>query len=490
MCGAIALFNFFEMKFQRIMNIVIPVNLKLLARMFDEAGHKLYIVGGYIRNAAAGLPASTDIDVTADVPSNLLKSFLPACRVVPVHKVLGTCLISLNGSIFEYAPFRSETYAPGGAHRPVSVTQAAGIREDCRRRDFTCNALYYDITGNKILDPFGGAADIQKKLMRAAVSPEHVFERDGLRLLRLARQSAEFGFDMDSGTFEAAKSRVHKLADISAERKQAELEKILNADKKYGVPDAHYTALLRLGELGAWQYMIPEMTEAIGCAQNPKYHKYDVYGHILQTVRAAPPEVRLAALMHDIGKAPVQAKDGNMYNHAEIGAMIACARLSQKGLRYPTQKVNETVRLVRNHMYDLNGATGIGKLRRFIAANWDIMEKLIALKKADAVAAGTAREAPVPRIETVYREMLAENCPVSLSGLKINGDDILAACPDAEPKKIGTLLNELLSEVIMLPKLNTRAWLLAMIEKRKGFLEQTTNCKERKTKNALASRTE
>ncbi|MDR1093020.1 MAG: HD domain-containing protein [Clostridiales bacterium] len=456
------------------MNIVIPVNLKTLAKMFEETGHKLYVVGGYIRNAAAGLPAATDIDLASDVPSYALRGMLRSCRVVPVNKHLGTCAITVNNSVFEYTPFRTEAYGPGGAHRPVAVAPAAGIREDCRRRDFTCNALYYDVGGNKILDPFGGVADIQKKVMRAAVSPEHVFERDGLRLLRLARQSAEMGFTVDPDTWETAKSRVGKLADISPERKQQELEKMLAADSRYGVPDAHYTALQRLGELGAWPFIAPEVAAGIGLAQPPEYHKYDVYEHTLQTVRVAPPDVRLAALFHDVGKAPAVALDGNMHRHAELGAAAARARLGQKGLKYPGQRVNETVRLVRCHMYDFNGMTGIGKLRQFIAANWDVMGKLLALKRADILGAGVLAEAPALRIEETYRQMKEENCPVALSDLKIDGNDVKAVLPGLEAKQIGVFLHSLLEEVVMNPSLNTREWLLPQLEKRAEKTTDTT----------------
>ena len=450
------------------MNIVIPVSLKTLAQQFLAAGSKLYIVGGYVRNAVMG-DFPTDIDITSNVAPERLRTILHNAKVTPVNKTLGTCIIAAGNQKYDYTPYRSETYAEGGAHRPLSVLFTNSMAEDSRRRDFTCNTLYYDILDNKILDPYGGVADINKKVLRAIVSPQHVFKRDGLRILRMVRQAAEMGFNVDPDTFNCARELVSQLKDISPERKRIELEKILAADQKYGVADAHYRGLKLIGELDAWQYIIPEIADGIGVIQNPKYHKSDVYEHTLLTVKYAPKEIRLAALMHDIGKPEALRQHGNMYKHPEIGAAITKERLSQTGLRYPNVTVLQICKIVRHHNYDLDGTTSLSKLRVFIAKNVSVIEDIIALKKADAMATGLVSEPVTVRIETVYDQMKAEKCPMRLSDLEINGADIFSAYPDVKKENMSKILRALLDEVVMNPSLNNKEWLIARAGKIVSF---------------------
>lgn len=445
------------------MNIIIPLGLKNLAQQFAAAGSKLYIVGGYVRNAVMG-DYRTDIDITANVPPEGLKTVLRGVKVALVNRALGTCIITAGNQKYDYTPYRSEVYAEGGAHRPLSVRFTSSMAEDSRRRDFTCNTLYYDILENKILDPYGGVADIKNRVLKAIVSPEHVFTRDGLRILRMVRQAAEMGFEIEPATFDCAKQLVSQLADISPERKTQELEKILISDQKYGQRDAPYRGLKMLGDLGVWEYLLPEIADGMGVAQNPKYHKYDVYEHTLLTVKYAPPGIRLAALVHDIGKAECLKQYGNMYKHSEIGAAIAKQRLSQTGLKYPNNVVGRIVKLIRHHNYDLDGTTSLSKLRLFIAKNHNIMEDLMALKKADALATGFAEEPVNIRMESVYREMLAENCPMKVSDLAVNGSVILAAYPDFPKERLGKMLHALLTETVMNPALNNEDWLLKRVK--------------------------
>ena len=423
------------------------------------AGSKLYIVGGYVRNAVmGGFP--TDIDITANVPPERLRGVVRGAKVVVVNKTLGTCVIAIGSQKFDYTPYRTETYAEGGTHRPLSVFFTNSMAEDSRRRDFTCNTLYYDILDNKILDPYGGVADIKNKVLKAIVSPTHVFKRDGLRIMRMVRQAAEMGFSVDSATLSCARDLVSQLKDISPERKMQEFDKILCADEKYGVEGAHYTGLRLLGDIGAWEYILPEIMGGMGVAQNPKFHKYDVYEHTLLTVKYAPPHLRLAALLHDIGKPECLNQHGNMHKHPEIGAGLAKHRLASGMLRYPNNTIARLVKLIRRHNYDLDGTTSISKLRLFIAKNHEIIEDLFELKRADALATGMTSE-PVPvRMETLYREMLTEGCPLSLRALAINGADLLEACPDFPKEKMGKTFHALLDEVVLNPALNNREWLI------------------------------
>ena len=441
------------------MNIIIPLGLKNLAQQFLAAGSKLYIVGGYVRNAVMG-DYPTDIDITANVPPEKLRGILRGMKVVVVNKALGTCVITAGSQKYDYTPYRSETYAEGGAHRPLSVFFTNSMAEDSRRRDFTCNTLYYDILDNKILDPYGGVADINNKMLKAIVSPAHVFKRDGLRILRMVRQAAEMGFNIDPATLACARDLISQLKDISPERKTQELEKILSADAKYGVSGAHYRGLCLLGDIGAWEYLLPEIADGMGIVQNPKFHKYDVYEHTLLTVKYAPPHLRLAALLHDVGKPECLKQYGNMYKHPEIGAGIAKQRLTSGMLKYPNNTVTRLVKLVRNHNYDLDGTTSLSKLRLFVAKNNNIIEDLAALKRADALATGVAEEPIDVRMETLYLKMKEEGCPMKLRDLAMNGGDLLEAYPDFPKEKMGRTLHALLDETVMNPALNNKEWLL------------------------------
>ena len=271
---------------------------------FAEANETpLYLVGGYVRNALGGLPPS-DVDITGKaMPEKLVlpRGFFFATT----YRRMGTALIKhrfRQDVEIEYTPFRTEKYAEGGGHTPVSVKFDAELEEDALRRDFTVNSIYYDIRNKKIIDPFGGAEDISKRLIRA-YDPDKVFASDGLRLMRLVRIAAETGFGIERATADAAKRRAEFLGDITPNRKRDELLKILKADLAYGVDDAHYRGLKLLRDFGFLEYILPELAALDGLAQPGGHHKFDALEHTFRVVRASPPEIRLAALFHDIGKA-------------------------------------------------------------------------------------------------------------------------------------------------------------------------------------------
>ena len=163
--------------------------------------------------------------------------------------------------------------------------------------------------------------DIEKKIIRS-YNPARTFASDGLRVLRMIRIAVETGFKIDGETAKAAKENAHLLRDISPERRREELNRILVADTKYGVANAHYRGLRLIQQLGLWKYLIPQLEDGVGVAQNPKYHKYDVLEHINQTVKFVSPKNRLAALMHDVGKPYCMSKFGNMHGHERVSGNI------------------------------------------------------------------------------------------------------------------------------------------------------------------------
>ncbi len=437
-----------------------PENLK---ELFADCNSKVYMVGGYVRNAIAGL-GCTDIDLAGPEVSTALKLPKGATAKI-VNFRLGTAIISYKGKKYEYTPFRMEKYAQGGGHTPIEVKFTSDLYADALRRDFTVNSIYYDIKTNEIIDPFNGILDINNKLIRSH-DPEKIFSSDGLRILRLVRIAAETGFKIDSLTASSAMEKLDYLADISAERKAGELMRILQADRKYGVENAHYRGLKLCAKLGIFKYLLPCVAETEGVEQNPKYHKFDVLEHTLRCVKHAPVNVRLAALMHDVGK-PVSLKlYGNMHGHERLSALITQNALGQRGLKFPTAVVEETARLCQNHMYDLNGQTSESKVKIFVARNFDIIDKLVELIKADGIATGMDYDVADTehRFTRIKNELIANFAPLKIADLKISGDVLVQIGFSGE--RIGEILDEMLRECIINPRLNNYEWLTEFAKRR------------------------
>jgi tRNA nucleotidyltransferase/poly(A) polymerase len=323
---------------------------------------KLYVVGGSVRNSLLGF-LDTDIDVAAEYTPDEVTAALKNSdfSAVTVNRRLGTMRIfdrSDKGFYLEYTTFRSDSYPVGsGAHIPASVEFTRSIETDARRRDFTVNSLYQSVLSGGIVDVTGGLADLKNRVLRTCRAPREVFSEDGLRLMRLVRFSAELGFEIEKDTFAAAKELSYLLDDISVERVRDELLKIVVADTKYPCSpnDAHIKGLRLLDELGLLIKIFPELYDGKGFLQDARYHVYDVFEHNLQTYAAAPPEIRLAALLHDVGKPASQTKLGNMYGHSNEGMRIVSERLGAKGLKFPKTEIDRIIKLIAGHMYDLDG---------------------------------------------------------------------------------------------------------------------------------------
>jgi polynucleotide adenylyltransferase region len=439
------------------MTLEIPESLRKLNSM---SACPIYAVGGFVRNKIAGL-GDSDIDIAGPAIAEAL-GISRRYQTKIVNYKLGTAIIRFNDDRFEYTPFRVERYASGGDHTPIEVRFTTDIRQDAMRRDFTCNSVYYDITNDKIIDPLNGIADIEKKLIRS-YNPQRTFASDGLRILRMVRLAVETGFKIDGETANAAKANAQLLRDISAERRRDELNKILVADTKYGVAGAHYRGLRLIHQLGLWKYLIPQLEDGAGLLQNSKYHKYDVLEHINQTVRFAPKELRLAALMHDVGKPYCVAKFGNMHGHERVSAHIVRYTLGEYGLKYPNEVIDEVEWLCANHMYDMLRNTKEAKLRIFVATNFERIDKLVALMEADNRARGMDDEPKENRLAATKKKLIEEGAPITLADLKLDGSVLIRE--GIQPVKIGGLLEELWRTCVVNPSLNTEDWLLARVKK-------------------------
>ncbi len=367
-------------------------------------------------------------------------------RVSPRSFGLGTVVITqLKGAVkydYEFTEFRRDSYGRGGAHRPESVVFTHSIRSDALRRDFTINALYADMDG-EVKDPTEkGLADLESKMVR--MTHAQTMDEDALRILRMVRFACELGFEIDGETFDAAKRNVAKLDAISAERIRDEFFKIIMADKRYGKSGSVYRGLDLLRRLGAVEAVIPGISGGDGFAQSPKYHRYDVMEHLFRTCAAAYPDirVRMAALLHDISKPEAYNRDGNMYGHAQMGAVAA--RNVLKRLKAGKQLSDDVVELVAAHMFDLdNSAREKTVIKMIPKLGKNQFVRLCRLREADFEGSGMDNE---PRSAHKWREVLdrleSSKAPLSRSELAINGHDIMRELDIPPGKAVGGLLGK------------------------------------------------
>ncbi len=432
------------------------------AEFIANLGDNVYVVGGYVRNALCGF-GNTDIDIAGPIPAQALK--LPSrASVTMINHRMGTAQIVCDDIKLEYTPFRVEMYNQGGEHTPSQVFFTTDINADAQRRDFTCNSIYYDVKNDAIIDPLGGVRDCEAKILRGC--NKRVFESDGLRLLRLVRLAAQLGFRIEGETAAAAKSMSDQLKDITAERKRTELDKILHADTVNGIANAHYRGLRLLKQLDLWKNLIPELVDCDGLQQPSQYHKYDVLEHTFQCVRYAEPlpNLRLAALLHDVGKAYCMKNFGNFHGHEKCSEVQA--RIILNRLRYPKDVIDQVVRLCALHMYDMRGDTRESKVRVFVAKNYDIINKLVALIRADRLATGmiSAVDANVPhRFEVLLDKMIKEGTPILKKSLRISGKTLDEM--GFEGEAISAALNTLWRECVINPAYNNAEWLTKMAMK-------------------------
>ncbi|MDR1620446.1 MAG: CCA tRNA nucleotidyltransferase [Clostridiales bacterium] len=441
-----------------------------MAQAAAELGAVLYAVGGLPRNALMGLPPG-DIDITSNIPPAGMHALCAArgLRCVDVAAAFGAVRVIANGQSYEHTTFRSDEYDAGGGHRPCGVRFGRTMEEDARRRDFTCNALYYDIARNILCDPTNrGVADIRNRLARATSDdPSIILRDDSLRILRLVRFASELGFAIEETTWQAARAYVSGLCDISWERKRDELIKILLSDTRY--PGAQtgekgpaassvLAGLTRLYELGALCYILPALLEGAHVPQRPQYHKYDVMRHNFHACAAARPTLalRLAALLHDVGKpaalkekglsltdgghdsAPVLLPRGMtpMLRHDTLGAQIAKEALRR--LRFENAVVDDAVYLIAHHMYDLSFSAKESTLRvRFATMGRKYAYMLCDIREADIRGSGYAPDFVASGWRGVLRRMEREGAPFSMEEVRCTGNDIMQWLNLPQGKAVG-----------------------------------------------------
>ncbi len=431
----------------------------------------LYAVGGCVRDSLLNLDCY-DIDVCSQLTLDDVKRALSSTDFVISNKSLrmGTIIISKGDFKVEYTTFRKESYdRASGNHSPNDVEFTTDMLLDAKRRDFSVNAIYWDVANDKCVDLLGGVKDLNNKILRTVDAPQTVFEADGLRILRLVRFACELGFDIEEQTFEVAKQNAWRVKDIAIEKVRDELCKIFVADDKHptlNLKGAHLKGVELLDKLGLLDMFLPKVVALKGLEQPPQYHLYDAYVHTLKAFEATRCDLQLrwAALLHDVGKAVCFEKNGNFHKHEIVGEQM-CVQILE-GLKFSKADVREISSLVRWHMLDLRGDMSKNKLRKFVLEHQQIVDKLIELKIADGYA--TCLSSVGPRLSAIWQQMKVDGTPLSIKELCVDGKDLIEL--GVEEQYRAKILYELWIETAYNLDLRDRQKALKYIEKKKGKL--------------------
>lgn len=440
-----------------------PRELRTIAEKLLAANKKAYIVGGALRDHFMGRDAENDFDMATDATPQEVISLFP--RVIPTGIRHGTVTVLAGRYSVEITTFRTEKGHSDG-RRPDSVEFVADIEEDLSRRDFTMNAMAFDVISGKLHDPFDGRKDIAARRIRSVGDAVLRFGEDGLRPLRAIRFAAQLGFSIDAGTFKAIPAAILTFRQVSRERVRDELQKILRSP-------APSRGLRLLEESGLLEEILPELSPSRGCLQKG-LHRFDVMDHAFLAVDAARNDlvIRLAALFHDAGKPAtrVAGPDGipTFYNHEKVSAELAGAAMRR--LKFPNETIERVQHLVLNHMFNYTEEWTDAAVRRFIArVGVASIEDLFDLRVAD----GTALEGavPDPRPIQAFRkriaDLLEQGSAFTIKNLAVGGND-LAAIGIPKGPAMGRILSELLETVLDDPAQNEKDRLLAICMEIKG----------------------
>ncbi len=455
------------------MKITIPAELLPLAEAFEQEQTKIYAVGGLVRNALLGLPPS-DIDVCSRLTPEQVATAMPkyGIRVIEKAAEMGTVELHFGSVRVEHTTFRRESYADGGAHRPNDVAFGERLADDAWRRDFSVNAMYADLATETIEDPTHGLADLDRQIIRTtSEEPDDILRSDALRVLRLVRFACELGFTIDEPTWAAARRNAPKLRDIAAERRREEFVKILLTDARYPALGrdelrSPVRGLRLIDELDVWAVLVPEFDLARGMAQRADHHRYDVLEHSFQVCAAAPPteKMRLAALLHDVGKPDCKRETGVQYDHDKYGERITKRVLTD--LRFPTRMVSEVSALVGGHMYDIQHQAKTDTLRvRFATWGRERTLEQILLREADIRGCGYDIDYVAKDWRALYETMLSDGTPFSERELAISGEQLMAASGLPAGKELGELKKKLFLHCVKHPKDNNLVRLTQLAKK-------------------------
>lgn len=420
----------------------------------NMAGYSAYVVGGCVRDIMLKKTPS-DFDVTTSATSEDMERIFSDCRLITLGKEFGTIGILHKGETIETTTFRRDGAYLDGRH-PSTVEFSGNLSDDLMRRDFTINAMAMDIDGN-ILDEYGGAKDLENKIIRAVGNPEKRFGEDKLRMLRAVRFATTLDFKIEEDTFSAIQQYAAKINEVSVERIQVELNKILISDN----PKRGFELLL---DSGLMKMIFPELMATVGYDQMSPYHHKNLFMHILCVVNDVPKKLylKLAALFHDISKVHTLSIDekgvGHFYGHEILGAEVATRVL--KRLRYDNKTIERVNLLIENHMKAHDVLSTKALKRQINRVGEDLIFDLLDLMISDVRCTREGRDVSFLEARKLeVEEILNSEEPINERGLKINGHDLIQIGYN-EGRELGLILKKLTEMVIDDPALNEKEILI------------------------------
>jgi len=442
------------------MIIKIPAKAKEIINCINEAGYEAYIVGGCVRDCLLGrVPNDWDITTSAD-PYTVKGLFR---RTIDTGLKHGTVTVLMGDEQYEVTTYRIDGDYTDGRH-PDSVTYTSQLSEDLRRRDFTINAMAYH-PDDGLVDLFGGIDDLNAGIIRCVGDAEDRFGEDALRMMRAIRFAAQLGYNIEEETYTAIIKLHRNLEKISAERIRVEMDKLLVSDHPYMFKLFYETKLTSV--------FMPEFDKAMETAQNHPHHIYDVGEHILHSLEYTDNDkiLRLTMLFHDIAKPNMLEIDEDGITHfkghpAVSGSM---AKDIMKRLKYDNATIDLVSELAACHDRRVE-ETAKGVRRVLNKLSEGAFPLLLKVKYADTMAQSTFKReeklATLENLKSIYEEVLASNECFRLSDLVIKGKDLIAYGISPGPM-LGTILNNMLEDVLENPEHNDAAYLMGHIDEYK-----------------------
>lgn len=445
----------------------LPGEIEAIISRLEENGNKAWLVGGAVRDALCTQPKvlvnrpekkMLDFDITTDAVPDEVERLFADKRQYAVGKKHGTIAVCTDAAIAEITTFRKDGAYSDGRH-PDAVQFGTSIAEDLQRRDFTVNAIAWNSKAG-IYDPFGGREDLERGIIRAVGDPKARFWEDGLRILRAVRLCAQHGFTIEEGTWHAMQASFSCLRQVSAERIEVELSKLLCG---------RYAGRVLLQYRACIAAVLPELAPMFDVPQQSVHHRFDVWEHTVQAVIQVPPQplLRWTMLLHDSGKPACKTVDengrGHFYGHAKVSQKIA-AQIAAR-LRFGTEQRDMLCFLVAHHDNPLG--TDAQFVRRKLARIGEQgMRMLLAVQKADwyGKRMKTHDFQKLIQTEALLEECLTQQHCFTRKMLAVNGDDMVRL--GLEGRQIGDMLDALLSAVLEEPKRNERETLIGIAHKR------------------------
>ncbi len=445
----------------------VPKNVRMVVAMLAYNGFEAYLVGGCVRDHVMGRVPS-DYDVTTNATPEQIIRLFPRTFYENVYGTVGVVTAPesekdekvTRESIVEVTPYRLESEYTDG-RRPDTVKWSQNIHDDLKRRDFTCNALAYDIINDILIDDFDGIKDIENKTLRCVGSADERFKEDALRLIRAVRFAGQLGFEIENITRETLKTNVNLLKNISHERIRDEFCKILMSSQPKSTIEL-------ASEVGVLKYISHEIEAGIGVRQN-QAHSFDVWEHNLRTCQHAadkgwPLELRLSALFHDVSKPETrrfskEKSDYTFYGHDVVGGRVSREILER--LKFPKETIEYVSSMVRWHMFfsDTEQITLSAVRRLIVNVGKEKIWDLVNLRICDRVGTGRPKEEPYRfrKYQSMIQQALVD--PVSLKQMKIDGAKIMSVTQETPGPRVGLTLNALFGEVLEDPSKNTVEYL-------------------------------